>query len=197
MNKTKLALARVLVALGVLGNIPAFAEWSLDNSASSLSFVTIKAANVAEVHSFKELSGSVSADGRANITIQLASVDTLIPIRDERMRAALFETGIFPTASLAATLDVAAVEALAPGGSMKTTVDFVLNLHGRDLALRADLLSVRLSESRILVMSLQPVIVNATSVDLVDGIEKLRELASLPSISQAVPVSFVLSFAAH
>ena len=197
MNKTKLALTRVLVALGVLGNIPAFAEWSLDNSASSLSFVTIKAANVAEVHSFKELSGSVSADGRANITIQLASVDTLIPIRDERMRAALFETGIFPTASLAATLDVAAVEALAPGGSMKTTVDFVLNLHGRDLALRADLLSVRLSESRILVMSLQPVIVNATSVDLVDGIEKLRELASLPSISQAVPVSFVLSFVAH
>jgi hypothetical protein len=45
-----------------------------------------------------------------------------------------------------------------------------------------------------MVSSRKPVIVNAASVDLADGIEALREVANLPSISKAVPVSFVLTF---
>jgi len=46
----------------------------------------------------------------------------------------------------------------------------------------------------VLVVSRTPVVVNAASLRLVDGIEKLRELASLPSISKAVTVSFALTF---
>jgi hypothetical protein len=38
------------------------------------------------------------------------------------------------------------------------------------------------------------VIVNAANLGLADGLEKLREIAGLPSISKAVPVSFVLVF---
>lgn len=41
--------------------------------------------------------------------------------------------------------------------------------------------------------SFQPIIVNANEFDLVAGIDKLREIAGLSSISQAVPVSFVLT----
>ena len=52
----------------------------------------------------------------------------------------------------------------------------------------------RLSDSRVLVSSLKPVIVNAGVFDLANGIEELRELAGLPAISKAVPVSFVLMF---
>jgi len=36
--------------------------------------------------------------------------------------------------------------------------------------------------------------VNASQVGLLAGIEKLRELAGLPSISPAVPVTFSLIF---
>jgi len=38
------------------------------------------------------------------------------------------------------------------------------------------------------------VVVNASLFNLADGVEALREIAGLPSISAAVPVSFVLSF---
>ena len=37
-------------------------------------------------------------------------------------------------------------------------------------------------------------IINADAVSLADGVEQLREIAGLPSISKAVPVSFVLQF---
>jgi len=45
------------------------------------------------------------------------------------------------------------------------------------------------------VSSLAPVIVQANEFGLVAGVEKLKELAGLPSISLAVPVSFVLTLA--
>jgi len=76
--------------------LPAYADWTLDNASSQLSFVTVKAQDVAEVHTFSELSGTVWKDGIASVTVQLASVDTLIPIRDERMREVLSIPACFP-----------------------------------------------------------------------------------------------------
>jgi len=46
------------------------------------------------------------------------------------------------------------------------------------------------------VHSLQPVIVRAVDFDLLKGIEKLAELANLPSIAKAVPVEVLLVFSA-
>jgi hypothetical protein len=43
---------------------------------------------------------------------------------------------------------------------------------------------------------MKPIIVNAGSLNLVEGVEALRESAGLPSISKAVPVTFVLQFVA-
>ena len=189
MRKQMLAFAVCLLAVS-----PAFASWSLDNEASLLSFVSIKAGDVAEVHTFRELAGSVGRDGAFSLTIQLASVDTLIPIRDERMREMLFNIAEFPTASLTGKLDMREIESLAPGSTTTLTVDFVLDLHGRQAPMQADLLVVRLSPSRLLISARKPVVVNASGFDLGEGIERLREVVGLPSISQAVPVSCVLSF---
>ncbi len=86
---------KTLLLLLSLTASQAFAGWTLDNTDSRLSFVTVKAQNVAEVHSFTQLSGEVDSTGIATVTIQLASVDTLIEIRDERMREVLFQTDIF------------------------------------------------------------------------------------------------------
>jgi hypothetical protein len=44
------------------------------------------------------------------------------------------------------------------------------------------------------VTTLQPVIIKAEDFALVAGINKLKSLASLPSIAYSVPVSFVLTF---
>jgi hypothetical protein len=173
---------------------PGFAAWSLDNDASQVSFVSVKAGDAGEVHRFTEISGGLTTEGSASVTIQLASVDTLIPLRDERMREMLFQTDLFPTASLSTNIDMDALAALAPGDSMDMTANLTLDLHGQQLSLAAEMIVARLGNHRLMVSSRKPVIINAASVDLVNGIEALREIANLPSISKAVPVSFVLTF---
>ncbi|MCS5567508.1 MAG: hypothetical protein NZ743_05710, partial [Pseudomonadales bacterium] len=71
-----------------------------------------------------------------------------------------------------------------------------LAMMSQRIPVRADALVVRLTPRRVLVVSRTPVVVNAASLSLVGGIEKLRELASLPSISKAVSISFALLFVA-
>lgn len=182
--------------LALLLSLPATAsaDWTLDNSGSQLSFITIKAQDVAEVHTFKDLSGAVGADGRARVVIQLASLDTLIPIRDERMRSLLFHTDLFPTADVVTHLDLVRLAQMAPTTSTVLTTELVLTLGESTLPITTELLVAKLAADRVLVTTLKPIIVNAGSVGLTDGVEQLREIAGLPSISKAVPVSFVLQF---
>jgi len=93
-------IKQLLIVTTLLVAGPCFAAWTLDNDSSQVSFVSVKAGDAGEVHRFTEISGGLSADGNASVTIQLASVDTLIPLRDERLREMLFQTDMFPTALL-------------------------------------------------------------------------------------------------
>jgi len=188
----KLTQLLIIISLIVAG--PCFAAWTLDNDSSQVSFVSVKAGDAGEVHRFTEISGELSSGGNASVTIQLASVDTLIPLRDERMRELLFQTNLFPTASLSTNIDMDALNAIEPGDSMDMAANLTLELHGQQLSLAAEMIVARLGDHRLMVSSRKPVIVNAASVDLVNGIEALRQIANLPSISKAVPVSFVLTF---
>lgn len=187
-------IIHILIVSALFATGPCIAAWSLDNDASQVSFVSVKAGDAGEVHRFTEISGELTAEGSASVTIQLASVDTLIPLRDERMREMLFQTNLFPTASLSTNIDMDALAALAPGDSMDMTANLTLDLHGQQISLVTEMIVARLGDHRLMVSSRKPLIVNAASVDLVKGIEALREIANLPSISKAVPVSFVLSF---
>jgi len=128
------------------------------------------------------------------IAIDLTSVDTNIAIRDERMKEFLFETERFAVAVLTAQVDADAVAELAVGSTQALSVEGELTLHGQSEPVTLALNVVRLSDSELLAISSQPVIINAGSFDLADGVEKLREIAGLPSISTAVPVTFSLTF---
>ncbi len=176
-------------------------QWTLDGDASSLSFVSVKATQVGEAHKFGSLSGGVSlktlddgsAGGEVNIAVDLTSVNTNIAIRDERMREHLFETAKYPLANVRGHLPVADFLALPSGSSTRSTLKLMLDLHGAEVPFAADVLVSRLSDSRLVVASTTPVVLSVASFDLVAGVEKLRELAGLPSIAGAVPVSFVLT----
>ena len=181
-------------AVLLLAAVSAQAQWQLDNDASTLSFVTIKADHVGEVHTFDRLSGSISDAGDAAITIELASINTLIPIRDERMQNLLFETNLFPQAQLSAQLDISDFEALEPGASATATISFDLAMRDQSNTYQADVRVTRLAGNGIQASTLKPVLVIANSYDLVRGVEALREVAGLPSISNAVPVSFTVVF---
>lgn len=172
----------------------ALAEWTLDNTKSSLNFVSTKAIDIAEVHHFSQLVGRVSDNGKAVLTIELASVETGIPIRNERMLEMLFETRKFPLATVRSKIDMDIVNAIATGASQNMAIDLELDLHGIRVDIAANVVVVKLDDKTLMVSSAGPVILNASTVELSEGIEALREVASLPSIGNAVPVSFILTF---
>ncbi len=181
------------LVLTLLTSQTALAQWSLDNDMSSLSFVTTKAEHVAEVHTFDQMSGTLSASGALSIAVELVSVNTLIPIRNERMQAMLFETEIFPQATISSQLDMSQLSGMSPGDSMAISVEFELAIRGVAKDYTADLQVTRTS-SGLVASTRKPIVVSADSHDLVTGVDALREIAGLPSISRAVPVTFSVVF---
>ena len=169
------------------------AQWSLDNSASTLSFVTVKADHVGEVHTFDQLSGSIDDRGNVEIMVELASVNTLIDIRNERMQSMLFETNLFPRAIITGDVDLASFVEMSPGASITAQVEFELDIHGVSNSYNTELIVTRLANG-VVASTSKPIIVTAGSHGLVDGVEALREIAGLPSISRSVPVTFNVVF---
>lgn len=169
------------------------AQWSLDNSASTLSFVTVKADHVGEVHTFDQLSGSIDDRGNVEIMVELASVNTLIDIRNERMQSMLFETNLFPRAMITGDVDLASFTEMSPGASITAQVEFELDIHGVSNSYNTELIVTRLANG-VFASTSKPIIVTAASHGLVDGVEALREIAGLPSISRSVPVTFNVVF---
>ena len=172
----------------------ALAQWELVNDESTVNYVSIKKINVGEVNSFRELNGSIEDNGKVSVDIDLGSVETNIPIRNERMKTMLFEVTSFSKANISADLDPEALDKMNIGETYKETITFNLSLHGVSKEMATDVRVVKLAKNRILAVSVNPIIVNADQYNLLEGVEKLREVASLPSISTAVPVTFSLIF---
>jgi hypothetical protein len=160
---------------------------------SSLQFISVKNAAIAEVHHFKQLSGGIE-DGAVEVSVPLSSVETMIPIRNERMQKLLFETGMYPTATVSAQLDMAPVMALDCGEYMTMTLPLTVELHGATQTLDAALRVSRMGDE-IHVMTDAPLVISAADFGLAEGVDKLRTVAALDSISTAVPVTahFVFS----
>lgn len=184
--RTLSAAALMVTSLG------AFAGWQVNSDASNVSFVSVKKGDVGEVHRFKALQGSLNDAGEFALTIPLASVDTGIEIRDERMKTMLFEVEQFPSLTLSAKIDKATVDALPVGQILQLELPAEISLHGKTDKVNVDATVARLADNRLLVTSRGMVMVNAGNFGLTGGVEKLREVAGLSAISKAVPVSFVL-----
>jgi len=165
----------------------------LDNTASVVSFVSVKKGSVGEVHRFDRISGKADAH-QASVRIDLASVDTGIDIRNQRMRSMLFDVARFPSATISADVGSLDVQRLKPGQHVTGSVSLHVALHGVSRQLPASVTAVRLADGGLLVSSRAPVIVKAADFGLAKGIEALRQVAKLPSIATAVPVSFELYF---
>jgi polyisoprenoid-binding protein YceI len=190
-----LKLTKVLGLCALLvGATAAQAQWELDNSRSSLDFLSIKNDAIAESHHFTEMVGFIGSEGKVQIAIDLNSVETLIPIRNERMREMLFRTVEFPAANITSDVDPGMLAIVTDGGLVTTDIEVVLSLHGQQATLSVPVLVSGGEGSVLRVISARPVIVNAGEFALVAGVEALREVAGLSSISTAVPVTFNLVF---
>lgn len=170
------------------------ADWDLVNDKSQLSFVSIKKGSVAEAHHFTQLQGRLSDQGALSLDVELASAETLIPIRNERLTKFVFDTVSFPKATLTADLKPTLAQIQSPGMQIIKGIDAKLNFHGHEKALKIDVLVTRMENGDLSVASIKPVIVNGKDFEVIEGIQKLQELAKLPSIATAVPVTFALTF---
>ncbi|WP_067104738.1 MULTISPECIES: YceI family protein [Microbulbifer] len=183
-----------LLGLLLLTSAPSHAEWILDSDASEITFLTVKKQSVAEINNFRELQGALDTKGKASITIPLAKVDTKIPIRDERMRKLLFETTKFAEARVTAQIDIEKLRQLQPGQT--TVIETNITLALRDVTHQepARLQVTALSGDQMLVNTVEPVVINAGDYQLLEGVDKLREVAGLDAISPVVPVTVKLVF---
>ena len=177
--------------------LPAQANWYLDGESSRLSFISSKNGNVSEVQRFLVLHGQVQPDGLARLEVELESINSGIPLRDERMRAELFQIKQFAEATVTARIDLAPIQDLANGAQLELRLPLTVNLHGKQHEYPVELLATRLDERRFQVVTLEPVVLNAADFDLAPGLEKLRNLAGLSAISLSVPVNAVLIFTAR
>ena len=185
--------ARFMLCLSLLlAAVSAQADWTLENESSQLNFVSTKASHIAETHTFNELSGAISDDGTAELVIDLASVNTGIGIRDQRMQTMLFDVVSFPDAQIRTRLDLSALEALSTPTTL--IIDAQLSLAGQTTSVTGKVLVVPMGGNRVSVTTVTPIIVQAASLGLASGVEALREIAGLPSIGYSVPVTFSLTF---
>lgn len=173
---------------------PALADWSLDAERSAVTFVTIKAEDVAENNSFQEMQGSMDADGQVTVAMMLDSVETLIPIRNERVREILFKTTDYKEARLTAKIDPKLIADLGVGEIVRITAEGNLTLQSKTQPMTLSMQAAKLDAGTLMVATTKPLLIDAAKFGMSDEVEKLREIAGLQSISDAVPVVFVVTF---
>jgi polyisoprenoid-binding protein YceI len=177
--------------------VAAAAGWTVVSDQSTVAFVSVKADAIGEVMNFTSVSGSVSDDGEAKVTIPLDSVESNVDVRNERMREFLFETMKFPDAVITAHLDMAKLTDIAVGSRTRLALEATVDMHGLSLDIEPDVYVTHVAENRVLVETATPVIVTADDFEMQPGLDKLQELAALPSITPVVPITFSLMFEAR
>lgn len=182
----------ILLPLVILAASTNSHDWTLDAQSSVVSFISIKKNNIGETHRFTDISGAIDG-AAARVSIKADSVDTKVPIRDERMREFLFRTGTYPTIDISAAVGDL-LQGMTAGSSKVIAIPASLSLHGVvqeiELRVRVSLLN----DSTLTVTSTQPVLISAAKFGMVEGITKLASLVNKLSIAESVPVSFSLTF---
>ena len=187
INSTKFVFLVLFIA-----PIMAQAGWDLDESNSSIEFISIKNNQISESHNFQKISGSITSEGLVNVTVDLDSVETRIPIRNERMRNLFFETKLFPSATFSAQIPAADLN--FEGETPRVVeVNGRLNLHGMQAELKSRV-TVLNNNNTFRVITNYPILIAAEDFNLTAGVAKLQKIAGLDAISSVVPVILDLVF---
>jgi OOP family OmpA-OmpF porin len=178
------------------GSANAQANWTLDPTASVLTYQSVKKNTIVETNKIRNIAGSLTSAGDAKITFDLNSVDTGVDLRNVRMRFLFFETFKYPSAELTAKVDPAAFADLATKRRVKAVLPFRLNLHGVDKDLKADVVVTMISDNMVSVASEAPVAVHVEDFGLLPNVDKLQQAANVTNIVPTASVSFDFVFTA-
>ncbi len=161
--------------------------WTMQPGQSVLNFQSVKNQVIVETGSFASLRGNITAAGDVTIEIPLESVDTNVDLRNVRMRFMFFESFKFPTATVTAKLDPAALTDLPKVRRKLIDIPFVLDLHGVRRQLETQAIVTLLSEHSVAISTSVPISVAVDEFGLSDGLEKLMDASGF----QILPSAFV------
>jgi OmpA-OmpF porin, OOP family len=170
------------------------AKWTLDAAGSTLTYQSVKKNTVVETNRLRNLSGAVSPDGAAIVTVDLNSVDSGIDVRDVRMRFLFFQTFKFPVATISTRIDPAAIADLPTKRRLKMRLPFTLDLHGFQKDFAADVVVTLISDTQVSVASESPIEIKVEDFGLLPAIEKLEQAGDVTNIVPVASVSFDFLF---
>ena len=175
---------------------PASAAYRIDNALSAIHFVTMKAGQagaggIGEVQRFSRFSGGMDGTGRVGFDVDLASVETGVDIRDERLRTMLFNVKATPLARFEAQFDPALIGSLPAHGARDIDLNGKLTLAGQTKPVLAKLRVSRVGAD-LQVATRAPIVVDANQFGLKPGVEAMREVMGLNFLASAAPVTFSL-----
>lgn len=189
------ASVAVAASLLITGSVFAggHAKWTAVEDQSRIAFGSIKKDTVGEVHHFEGVTGTVGEDGKLTLAVDLASVETNIDIRNERMLEHVFQAGK-ATAMVSGEIDLEEVKDLKPGDTSIVDFEGVLAFAGVNIDVEAEMLVARLAENRVLVSTADFIMVSTEDLGIDAGVSKLMELAKLPGITRVTPVAVRIVF---
>ena len=162
-------------------------SWVLNQEFSSIAIVTTKNNKVSEVSEFTKFKGSINKANYLSIELDMTSLETNIPIRNERIKKHLFETNLYPTADIHTQLKP---EDLTQGVH---NITFDVDMHGVSGILNAEFMVFEQYGKKIITLH-KPLIVSADMFGLEQGITTLKNIAKLQSIDFTVPMHIILTF---
>lgn len=192
MSKSILSSVVLSIALSV-SSFSTLAQLTLDKAQSTINFISTKNEHVSETHTFNNFSGELSEQGKLAITIDISSVETIVPIRNERMQKMLFNMSDYSSATFTAQIDPALTK-LEAGEMKHVTVAGEMMIAGNKAPISFEVALTGLKDRSINATTSAPTILSTTAFNLDEGVTALQKVAMLKSISKSVPLSFSATF---
>jgi hypothetical protein len=116
----------------------------------------------------------------------------MIPIRNERILEHVLAAKQYATINAKGKVDSKVLAGLKTGESVVVDQALDLTLLTKTQSLTAKVKVTKVSDSQLVVTTVAPIMLDVNKFELNAGVEKLRELAGLKSISPMVPTTFSL-----
>ena len=184
-------MIKKILLLGLILSQSAFAAESLNivPELSSISFATIKKQYIIEPAVVNNIQGKYS-NKTFNVSIDFNNIDTINPVRDNRLNELFFNTKLYPTVKIQGHFDIESIKSPISKTTIKANVDFYG--HTKEIAIPV---IIHKTEEMMTVSSYKPIIVKASDFGV--PAKNLTNLAATVggfSISEAVPLNINLTF---
>ena len=169
------------------------ADWQLNSERSAISYLSSKQATVEtplmfESNLFREFSGTINGT-QVELVVELDSLDTKVPIRNERVAEHVFLSKQYPQATVSATVDDIGQLSYA-----RKQISATLTMRGQSRDLQAEVIIERSDPQTLRIQTTTPVLVDANAYGMLDGFSTLKQLVGLMQIPTTIPVSLHLVF---